>query len=287
MEKNILILLMSCNNALYEKEEIACRDTFLKDAEGENISYYFYKSVNETHPEEMVDEETHTIYLNTPDNLLSTAKKTTRALAVALSLNTPWDYVIKTNVSTYLNIKNIVKAANKWEGKDDDNIYGARFIVNEQSLHVPFPRGHFTMISHSMAQNILPIANKLSNDESLPGTDDTIIGLSLLYYAEKLSEKKYLDRLREIPAVNAWLREELPDTPEVTDALCIRCKSEPNKGKTPQNLQEIHTLLKSGSLNKKKTYRRKCSLVETTLGLMHYDMYSKLVMKLKKLQQNK
>ena len=170
---------MSCNKSLYEEEEKACRETFLKDVDETKVSYWFYKGINASHLEQEFDNETHTLYLIARDDLAGTGKKSLEAIRATLNLD--YDYLIKTNVSTYLNIDKIVKEMETWEGKDDENIYGGRFIVNEASKDIPFPRGYFMAISKSLAKEMLEVADRLVGKSGIPLTDDTLMGLSLLY----------------------------------------------------------------------------------------------------------
>ena len=259
---------MSCNQPLYEEEEQACRDTFLKDAEGEGIPYYFYKSVNSQHPTPEIDEETHTIYLDTPDGLSGTGRKTVAALESVLGFD--FDYLIKTNVSTYLNIKNIVKGMNKWDGKDDMNIYGARYLINPSSKNIPFPRGFFTVLSKTLSQGVIEIAQTLANNPTMPRTDDTVISLALLYYLQKRLDEKYLDKIKVVPSVTEWTDYIIED-PAFDRAFAIRCKDEKIKENTPENIIRVHEMVKT------KAYPamnyRPATTFETSIGMMSYNNY--------------
>lgn len=270
MKNKILILLMSCNQPLYESEEQACRETFLVDAEREGIQYYFYKGINEGHSAQTIDTEKNTMYLDVSDKLNGTALKTIAALKESLSLE--WDYVVKTNVSTYLNIANIREAVNSWEGSGDTNIYGSRYLVNKYSMHVPFPRGNFIILSRSLVEQSLPYAEVLSKGSDLPHTDDTLIGLSLLFYITKFTDTPYLTRIKEVPSIVSW-RDDILDAPDFNEALSIRCKDELNKERTPENLKKIHGYYHGD--RPPKNYRRKVEVVETGNGPMTYETYTR------------
>ena len=204
---------MSCNDELYLKEEQACRDTFLKDAEKAGIPYFFYRGGKEGD----FDEENHVIYAPVPDDLANTAKKTTWALSWAYENFPETDYFIKTNVSTWLDIKKIVEAVESLEGKPDLNIYGARFLANETSRRVPFPRGHFVILSGSLLKGVKEIAPLLVGRDSLPKTDDTLLCLAMLYYIQKKLGDNYLTKLKEVPSVCEW-REDIESAPEYNEA---------------------------------------------------------------------
>lgn len=272
MENKILILLMSCNLPKYEAEEAACRETFLKDAEGAGIPYYFYKG---TSGETMIDEESHTIYVNAPDNLAGTSKKTVLALNEALKMD-DWDYVVKTNVSTWIDIEKVMKAVSCWDGREDRNVYGARYLANEASRNTPFPRGHFLILSRFLVEGALMIAPKLFDVVGFPKTDDTLVGLSLLYHLQKVCGERYLDRLMEVPSVAAWT-DEIQEAPEFGNALCIRCKmgNGTEMDETPDNIRKVHRLKKNKKL--KRMYRRKVDRIETRFGYITYGEFNTLI----------
>jgi len=269
MKNKILILLMSCNQPLYEQEEQACRDTFLKDAEGAGLSYYFYKGGAE---EFSIDRKSHTMLLPVPDSLGGTSRKTVLALTEALKMD-DWDYVIKTNVSTWLDVAKIVKVVEKWEGREDRNIYGARFIANDASRKVPFPRGHFMVLSRFLVEGIVNWAPKLLNVNDMPKTDDTLICLSILFHLQKVSGDNYEKRLMEVPAVNSW-QEGIQDAQEWTDALSVRCKDEATPENTPDNMRKVHKLRRSK--NQMRMYRRPMGVIETRYGMMAYATFQKV-----------
>ena len=260
---------MSCNQPLYEQEEQACRDTFLKDAEGAGLSYYFYKG---TDGELSIDRKSHTMLLPVPDGLGGTSKKTVLALTEVLKMD-DWDYVIKTNVSTWLDIAKIVKAVEKWEGREDRNIYGARFIANDASRKVPFPRGHFMVLSRFLVEGIVNWAPKLLNVNDMPKTDDTIICLSMLFHLQKVLGDNYEKRLMEVPAVNSW-QEGIQDVQEWADALSIRCKDEVTPENTPDNMRKAHKLKRSK--NQMRMYRRPMGVIETRYGMMTYATFQRV-----------
>lgn len=262
---------MSCNNPLYEKEELACMNTFLMDAEGAGIPFYFYKSVSERHPEPGFDEEGHTLYVEAPDGLAGTGKKTAAALKAILPMD--FDYVIKTNVSTYLNINNILIGTRNWPGKDDTNIYGGRYIINKSSLNVPFPRGCFLVLSKTLTKGMLDTLDTLTDRDSMPKTDDTLICLATLYHIQKQLKANYIDKIKQVPSVASWTEDVIED-PLFKNAFAIRCKDENDQENTPGNLLKTHALIKADKgpeLNyiPAKEY-------ETGLGIMNYADYIKV-----------
>ena len=268
MKNKILILLMSCNQPLYQREEQACRETFLKAAEGAGIPYWFYRGGSEL----VVDPDSRVMTLPVPDDLAGTARKTVAALTEALK-DGSWDYLVKTNVSTWLDVEKIQAAVDMWEGRDDTNIYGARFLANEASMHVPFPRGHFTVMSRSLVEGVVSYSPRLIATGKCPRTDDTLICLSAMYFIEKALGKRYLESLKEVPSVTAWA-EDIVDAPDWTDALSVRCKDEPDRENTPDNMRKVQTLKSSGESGDR---RRPMGVIETNYGPMTYDRYCKVL----------
>lgn len=263
MKNKIFILLMSCNQPLYEREEQACRDTFLKIAEGVGIPYWFYKGGDV----QRIDTETHTLHLNAPDNLAGTSLKTLLAFSAALSFD--WDYLVKTNVSTYLDIGKIQEAADLWEGRDDHNIYGARWLVNDASKRVPFPRGHFTILPRSLVEGVVKWTPRIIGLDGYPKTDDTLLCLATLYHLQKELGENYTKHMMEVPSVVAW-SDDIASEPEWTDALSIRCKDGED---TPENMRKVHSLRMTGTT---PGYRRPATLFETPYGMLSYETYAKV-----------
>lgn len=272
---------MSCNKDIYEKEEEACRETFLNDAEKSGIPFYFYKGINEEHPKQFIDEENHVMYLPVNDGLGGTSKKTVLALNEALKID-GWDYIVKTNVSTWLDISKIQKAVDKWAGNKDRNIYGARFLANDASRRVPFPRGHFVILSRELVSGIVQWSPKLIVAEGFPRTDDTLICLSLLYHIQKALGETYQEKLMEVPSVISW-QENIQDSPDWSDALSVRCKDEKTPENTPDNMRKVSRLKRSKKQD--RSYYRPMHLLETKYGLMTYQMYEQVTSMIKKIKE--
>ena len=284
MGKNrYMILMMSCNQPLYLEEERACRDTFLRDAEASGVPYYFYRGGEDS---QYISQD-HVIHLSCDDTLAGTSEKT--VIAMATALNFPdWDYLVKTNVSTYLNIGRINTMMDNLEGPADHNIYGARYLINKYSKNIPFPRGHFSIFSRTMVEAIVKWSRMLLHDDSFPKTDDTLIGLSCLYQVMKIYEEKIQDKIMEVPAVNEWPSDgSLEDSPEISEALCIRCKDETDKENTTKNMMRAHELLHAPVMGWKRKGYRQTKLFETGYGLTTYEAYMKLSIIFDKLKEMK
>lgn len=269
MEKKILILLMTCDKELYKQEEQACRDTFIKDAEKAGVQYFFYRGISEEGQTSEVNLSNHDIRLPVHDDLKNTARKTVSAFKWALEMG-DWDYIVKTNVSTWLDINKILESVKLWEGKNDRNIYGARYLVNDYSKSVPFPRGHFVILSRELVSGIVQWAPKLILSNNFPKTDDTLLCMALLYHIQKILGDNYQKRLMEVPSVISW-NNDIENSIGWTDAFSIRCKDEEKKENTPGNMRKVHELKHKDTVDRKMY--RPFELMETKYGLITYGTY--------------
>lgn len=269
MEKKILILLMACDKDIYKQEEQACRDTFLKDADKAGVPYFFYRGISEEGQTSGIDASNHDMRLLVPDDLKNTARKTVEAFRLALEMDN-WDYVVKTNVSTWLDVNKILESVKLWEGKEDRNIYGARYLVNEHSKNVPFPRGHFVILSREIVSGIVKWAPKLLLSNSFPKTDDTLLCMAMLYHIQKILGDNYQQRLMEVPSVISW-SEDIENSNGWTDAFSIRCKDEEKMGNTPMNMRKVHELKHKNTIDRKLF--KPIELMETKFGLITYGTY--------------
>ena len=268
-DNRLMILLMSCDKPLYLAEEEACRETFLRDAEGAGVPYWFYRGGAESLA---MDPETRVMTLPSGDDLGSTSRKTVMALVAALQ-DDSWDYLVKTNVSTWIDVPKLLTAVSGWEGRDDPGVYGARFLANAASKDVPFPRGNLMILSRSLVEAVVRVAPRLLKAGSMPRTDDTLLCLCLLYHIQKERGLRYTDSLMEVPSVTAW-SDKAYDSPEWTDALSVRCKDEEAPEETPGNMRRAHAWKAEPP---EREWRRPMGPVETRYGLLDYKTYDKLV----------
>lgn len=96
---------MSCNLPYHNKQENIVKDTWGKNIiahKYNNVDLYFYKSCNNEHNKEKIDG--NYIYVNTNDNWYNTYQKTLRALQLIEENNIKYDFILRTNCSTYINI---------------------------------------------------------------------------------------------------------------------------------------------------------------------------------------
>ena len=284
MGNRILILLMSCGDPLYEEEERVCRETFLENVP-EGVEWYFYKGTGQEHPCSGIDEETHTVWVDAPDTLNGTAEKTLRAIRAVLDDGKEFDYLLKTNVSTYICMDRLMEVMSRVaEPERDFNIYGARFIVNSASLNVPFPRGHFILVSRTLLEGSMPRAVSFLETGTLPRTDDTLLSLALLYHISRDLGLKYLELLREVPAINDYDHAAECPLPTLPVSVAIRCKHHSDNRLTPDAMRALHKRIVSPV----QETSFPCPLFfETPYGFQTYNRYLKYDKLFKKFADHK
>lgn len=178
-----IILLMSCDNEFFINEEKLVKQTWLKpviDGQYPDIDYYFYKSGDKQY----IDFDNHYIYVNTADDWISTFLKTQEALKV-LNENVDFDFIVKTNLSTYINIQmiNVLMQSNVLSDYKDV-LFGGRLIKRDD---IYYPTGSFMLFSKLLSMQIA--YSKISEQRE----DDYIIGKIL---------NKYKKHIFDIPNIN-------------------------------------------------------------------------------------
>ena len=113
--KKILILVQSCNNDFFKREIECIKETYVSNLPS-NIDFVYYTGDNEK--EELIDD---CLKLTCSDDIYSTFRKTYYALRFFHLHNMHYDYIVKTNTSTYINVKLLNEIINSIE--DDKKLY--------------------------------------------------------------------------------------------------------------------------------------------------------------------
>jgi hypothetical protein len=148
--KKILITVMSCDKEFFSNQEELIKQTWAKDIiDGKypNIDIVFYIGcpvINETY----FDNDLKTIVLKCEDGLDNTFKKTIRAFEY-IDNNYEYDYIFRTNTSTYINVQLLNEFI---QSITDDNIlYGSEiYSLSESTCPYPlclFARGNSIVLS--------------------------------------------------------------------------------------------------------------------------------------------
>lgn len=166
----ILILLMSSNYWFFKEEEQVVKDTWLKPVvEGKypEIDYYFYT----TGKTDYIDKDNHTIYVSCYDSWYTTFYKTKRAFTIAKE-NLEYDYIVRVNLSTYVNIKMLLAVIKFYlEPNNDKHIWGME-LYNDKNIF--YLIGKFLIFKK---ESVDVIINSDTKFETELGADDLIYGM--------------------------------------------------------------------------------------------------------------
>lgn len=148
--KKILITVMSCDKEFFSNQEEIIKQTWAKDIiDGKypNIDIVFYMGspvINETY----FDNDLKTIVLKCEDGLDNTFKKTIRAFEY-IDNNYEYDYIFRTNTSTYVNVQLLNEFIQSIT--DDNVLYGSEiYSLSESTCPYPlclFARGNSIILS--------------------------------------------------------------------------------------------------------------------------------------------
>lgn len=102
--RKILILVMSCNIPFFtEEERIVREESYGKSVlSGEYPDIDFWSYTASTDDKYHVDKEQHILQVPSDDTLYGTFEKTQKALSLLRTLGIEYDYILRTNCSTYV-----------------------------------------------------------------------------------------------------------------------------------------------------------------------------------------
>lgn len=148
--KKLLITVMSCDKEFFSNQEELIKQTWAKDIiDGKypNIDIVFYMGspvINETY----FDNDLKTIVLKCEDGLDNTFKKTIRAFEY-INNNYEYDYIFRTNTSTYVNVQLLNEFIQSIT--NDNVLYGSEiYSLSESTCPYPlclFARGNSIVLS--------------------------------------------------------------------------------------------------------------------------------------------
>jgi hypothetical protein len=228
--KKAIILCMSCNKERYINEEHIIRKTWGKkiiDGKYDNIELLFYRGDSN---ENFVDSN-NVLHLTSNDSYDNTFIKTKEALKWCLE-NKEFDYVIRTNTSTYVNIDAIEQFLN-FEDIDDDVLYGPHMNVDCIHDKLTYLGGHFLIIP----KNMVNIISKYSVKEGF--ADD--VGIGAIIYTH-FGQYKMMDHMLEVDNINSLKK---PYLDSLYKSYCVRVKDEENLENNFVNMIGLHFLYKN------------------------------------------
>lgn len=179
-KSKILIVIMSCNNDFFIEQEKTLKETYLSILP-DNVDYVIYRGGNN---KDEFRENKHLLLLNVEDDLHNTYKKTYKALDY-IHDNFNYDYILRTNTSTYININLLVAFVQNLEDTDkyNDNVWGAEYVKHIEETNVckniPYIRGNAILLSVPNVLDILDYGKSYTYMNNTALIDDEIIGIIL------------------------------------------------------------------------------------------------------------
>lgn len=191
--KKILITVMSCNDDFFVNQEQVMKDTWIKQIDQfDNIDYIIYRG-DPNIERHKYDKQQHLLSLRCEDDLNNTFKKTYYAFKLAHKIY-DYDYIFRTNTSTYVNVALLNQFIQNLE---DDNILWSSDLYSLSNSFCPYPlylygRGNGMILSKNLIDIILTEGISYLYLEKC---DDWIIGNILNTYWIKQG-KDYLDYIK-------------------------------------------------------------------------------------------
>lgn len=199
--KKILILSMSCNDEFFVNQVNKIKETWGKDIiDGvySNIDFMSYDGWEKNHS---YDKEKLVLHLRCEDDLDNTYKKTYYALNV-IQKSFDYDYVFRTNTSTYVNVPLLNEFV---QSLDNDEILWTSELYSLVESNTPYPlnlygRGNGLLLSRKLIDIILKDGISLLYEEHV---DDVMIGNVLNSYWIK-NGKNYEDYIKSF--THGWFK---------------------------------------------------------------------------------
>lgn len=194
MKKKILILAMSCQDPFFMDQVETIKNTWAKpiiDGKYDNIEFLSYVGYSDI-DKHKINKNEHMLKLRVEDDIQNTYKKTYYALSLLKSKN--YDYIFRTNTSTYVNVPLLDAFVQSLE---DDTVLWTSELYSLSESFVPYPlylygRGNGLLMSRNVVDIIL---KEGMNFIYMEKCDDWIIGNILNSYWMKQGEN-YLDHIK-------------------------------------------------------------------------------------------
>lgn len=252
--KKILILVQSCNDDFFQKEIECIKNTYASNLPS-NIDFIYYTGNNDK--EELIEDN---LKLICSDDIYSTFRKTYYALRFFQLHNMQYDYIVRTNTSTYINVKLLNEIINSI--KDDKKLYCTElYSLSDGCCPMPlalFARGNCIILSKYW-QNI--ILNEGISFLYLNITDDKTIGNIHNSFRIK-TKQQYVDNFVCFP--HGWYKCIDNKDTENNHKLCkygaslddyskfltVQIKNYNNRNLEFKHFKEVHNLFKNENVKK-------------------------------------
>lgn len=206
---NIAVLMMMGNMEPSLRNAEAFK-TYIVDESNQlslnnNYDFIFYYGNNtDITSSYHIKDNIYEIHTNTPDDIHSTFEKTVEAFKNIVEKD-KYDWIIRVNISTFINIRLIDKLINSL---NSDKIYCNALnaiLHSEEYMNLLYPRGDFYIMSINTVKDILKVSDKFYIDYKsnkdyekaflcTEHVDDVLMGICL-YEAYGI---RYCDRLESI-----------------------------------------------------------------------------------------
>ena len=255
--KKILILAMCCNQDFFIEQENYIKELYAKDIiEGKypNIEFYTYTASYDT--KYHINKTEHKLYVPADDSLTGTFEKTQNVFKLLKHLNFDYDYVLRTNCSTYINVELLNRFINEIT-LDDKKIYTGSIYLSEFGTGPYnwcfYGVGNALLLSKFWIDIILKTNPKniknyvKTKDEIYYKIDDNTIGLIVNDYAFNHNMDMYdIWQNFKFPVIN-----HIPVDPYNYLAIpCRQYNKENNRDNEKLALNKIHEYIKKSDINK-------------------------------------
>lgn len=174
----ILILILSAKNEIYSQLENAIRRTWAKKIPNNVKIFYYYGG------EESFSINGDRIFCKSDESIKNIGYKTLDSFRYVYD-NFEFDYIFRTNSSSYINIDNLLRFL---ENKPMDNFYSARVNVEKETKLI-FGSGSGYILSRDLIYLVLQNSEKWNHEL----VDDVAIGKMLFDFGVKLQPSPRLD----------------------------------------------------------------------------------------------
>lgn len=178
----LLVLAMSCNEPFFVESRRVTHDTWAKDiilCSYENTGFFSY-TASETGEEYIED---NTIYLNCGDKLENTFEKTMCVFDFLQKNNITFDYILRTNTSTYINLPLTIDKVNTLIALNCD-LVGLACDNRPDFYETPVLSGQYLFLSNRLIKLLLERYQKNIYEDYLKvdmhGIDDVEIANHVL-----------------------------------------------------------------------------------------------------------
>ena len=250
--KKILVLAMSCNQALFQAQEKLLRtELYAKDIinnEFTNVDFWSYTA--STDGKYHINKKLHRLEVPTDDSLKGTYEKTIAAFQLLNQMNIQYDYIFRTNCSTYVNVPLLRDFVDILT--DDKLIYSGGVYCSNNGTG-PFEwclygLGNSLLLSkfwvdvlcNNHVNNYKKYNTVSSPSESYYYIDDNTIGYVINCYCLEHNIDMYnIWNNFRIPIINT-----IPDDPYLYIAIPFRQYNDSSRSEECVNAKKIHESIK-------------------------------------------